>query len=142
VRTLSRKRPPGDASKHEEYRRAVRDLEHAHRFFQQLHGLGKASGLDARKLQQHINFIADTHTKSLVGGASVVAGWRQGGHRWPQQTKLTCCLFGRRCRAVAVGRQPASRRLAAGSGQRRAGGGGRPGVAMHPWHDPNGISKP
>jgi hypothetical protein len=103
VRTLSRKRPPGDANKHEEFCRAVRDLEHAHRFFQQLHGLGKASGLDARKLQQHINFIADTHTKSLVGGARVAAGGREGGAGkqlcW-QHAMLMCAVC---CRERAQG---------------------------------------
>lgn len=66
MRTLSKQRPQGDPSRYDEIRRAVRDLEHAHRFFQHLHSLGNGSGLDSRKLQQHINFIAETHDKSLV----------------------------------------------------------------------------
>jgi len=66
VRTLNKQRPPGDPTKYEEMRRAVRDLQHAHSFFQHLHRLGPGTGLDSKKLGQHINFIAMTHDKSLV----------------------------------------------------------------------------
>ncbi|PSC73221.1 RNA polymerase-associated CTR9-like protein [Micractinium conductrix] len=66
VRTLGRPRPPGDPTKHSEVARAVRDLTAAHRLFKQLHDLGKASGLDQKKLQQHINFIVETHDQALV----------------------------------------------------------------------------
>ncbi|EFN52318.1 hypothetical protein CHLNCDRAFT_139104 [Chlorella variabilis] len=66
VRTLQKKRPAGDPSRYEDFRRAVRDLEHAHRFFQYLHSLGRGHQLDTRKLQQHINFVAKTHGKALA----------------------------------------------------------------------------
>lgn len=66
MRTLQKKRPAGDPSRYEDFRRAVRDLEHAHRFFQYLHSLGRGHQLDTRKLQQHINFVAKTHGKALV----------------------------------------------------------------------------
>lgn len=65
MRTLSRKEP-SDPSAFADYSRALRELEHAHRFFQHLHGLGKASELDVRKLKHHVNFIAETHQNSRV----------------------------------------------------------------------------
>lgn len=66
MRTLQKKTQSGDPNRHKELVRAVRDLARAHRFFQQLHGLGRESGLDSRKLQQHINFIAVTHSSATV----------------------------------------------------------------------------
>ncbi|KAL4854380.1 RNA polymerase-associated protein CTR9 [Chlorella vulgaris] len=66
VRTLQKKTQSGDPNRHKELLRAVRDLARAHRFFQQLHGLGRESGLDSRKLQQHINFIAVTHSSATL----------------------------------------------------------------------------
>lgn len=66
VRTLQRKRLPGDPSHLPDLHSAVKQLMAAHRFFHQLLGLGRGVGLDERKLERHINFIAETHNKALV----------------------------------------------------------------------------
>lgn len=65
VRTLNKERPPGDPGKYAEMKQAMRELQHAHRFFLHLKQLGRAAGLDPKKLQHHVEFVVETHDKSL-----------------------------------------------------------------------------
>lgn len=77
MRTLNKERPAGDPGKYEEMRQAMKDLLHAHRFFSHLQQLGRGAGLDPKKLQQHVDFVVQTHDKSLVRapGRGCGAGW-------------------------------------------------------------------
>lgn len=68
MRTLSKERPSGDPTKYDEMKQAMKELMHAHRFFSHLHQLGRAAGLDSTKVKHHVEFVAQTHDNSLVGG--------------------------------------------------------------------------
>lgn len=100
MRTLNKERPPGDPGKYAEMKQAMRELQHAHRFFLHLKQLGRAAGLDPKKLQHHVEFVVETHDKSLVrgweggrmGGAGPGRGWGRGqwGGEQPGTANGTC----------------------------------------------------
>ena len=65
VRNLKKPRPEQDTSKAPEYERALVDLAQAHRIFNHLIALGThRTGIDKKKLSQHLEFCTVTHTKA------------------------------------------------------------------------------
>jgi hypothetical protein len=76
VRTLRKKRSEGDPTKLEEFQRAAMDLAQAHRFFCQLKDLGEAvAAISSSRLDTHIAFCADTHTRAAQH-LELVSRWR------------------------------------------------------------------
>ncbi len=65
VRLLKQSRAEGDVSRLAEFEEAVMDLLQAHRFFDKLRSLGHhRTGIEPKKLDEHVNFCAQTHAKA------------------------------------------------------------------------------
>ncbi|BDA40854.1 RNA polymerase-associated protein CTR9 homolog [Coccomyxa sp. Obi] len=65
VRLLKQSRAEGDVSRLAEFEEAVMDLLQAHRFFDKLRSLGHhRTGIEPKKLDEHVSFCAQTHAKA------------------------------------------------------------------------------